>query len=370
MANKSQSHLQEILTGIFVVAVVGVLIFFTIIISGMDLIHGSKSMQRQVMFTHIGTLKVQDPVYVRGLKVGNVQSLALRDGGVLVTLRMNTAVTLREDYQVTVGQTSMLGGSCLEIVEGEGENVVPMETLLTGIPPKDMMKELGTLVANLSSAVDPAELKATLGNLRSATEDVAQITARIERGEGLVGKILSSDDTTYSDLQATVKNLRQVTDGVAKGEGLVGKLLRADDGTYEDLKAAVANIRQVTDRLNAGEGLLGQLLKEDTSAYQDLTASLANIRQITAKLNDPQSGFGRLLSADTTLITDLEVTAANLKGVSEKLGKGEGTIGKLINDETVALEVEGMIKDVRQVIDNMRDTAPITTFSSLFFSGM
>ncbi len=370
MASKSQSHLQEILTGIFVVAVVGLLIFFTVIISGVDLLHGRNAQSRQVIFEHIGTLKVQDPVYVRGMNVGRVQALELREEGVLVTLQMNTAVTLREDYQVTVGQTSMLGGSCLEIVEGKQGALLPEDTVLTGIPPKDIMKELGTLVSELSEAVDPVELKATFSNLRNATEDIATLTDRAERGEGLIGKLLSPEDKTYEDLQATMQNLRTVTDGVANGEGLIGKLLRADDGTYEDLKATVANARQISDKLNTGKGLLGQLLQEDTAAYQDLTATLANLRQITAKLNDPNSGLGRLLSTDTTLVTDLEATAANLKGVSEKLQRGEGTIGKLINDETVALEVEGLIKDVRQVIDNMRDTAPITTFSSLFFSGM
>ncbi len=370
MANKSQSNLQEIFTGLFVVAVVGVLIFFTVIISGVDLLHGRSATKRQVLFEHIGTLKVQDPVFVRGMKVGSVQKLELREGGVMVTLRMETPVTLRENYDVHVGMTSVLGGSCLEIVEGTTGEIVPEDAVLDGTPPKDVMKELGSLVAELNHAVDPDNLKITLDSLKEASIDVATITDRIERGEGLVGKLLAPQDTTYTDVQATAKNLRLITEGIANGQGLVGKLLRAEDGTYDDLKASVANIRQVTEKLNSGDGLLAQLLREDTAAYQDLTASLANIRQITAKLNDPKSGFGRLMSADSTLVADLEATASNLKDVSEKLSKGEGTVGKLINDETVALEMEGLIKDVRQVIDNMRDTAPITTFSSLFFSGM
>ncbi len=370
MANKSQSHLQEILTGLFVVAVVGLLIFFTVIISGVDLLHGRNSVQRQVLFAHVNNLKVQDPVFVRGLKVGSVQSLKLCDGGVLVTLRMDTPVTLREDYAVTIEQASLLGGSCLEIAEGATGEVVPPEQMLRGVSPTDVMEELGTLVAELNYALDPEDLKATLTNLKSATADIAAVTSRVERGEGLVGKLVAADDTMYEDFQATARNLRVVTDGVANGEGLLGRLLRADDGTYDDLKATIANARQISEKLNSGQGLLGQLLQEDTTSYQDLSETLANLRQITAKLNDPNSGLGRLLSTDTTLIVDLEATAANLKGVSERLNNGEGTIGRLLTDETIALEVEGAIKDVRQVIDNMRDTAPITTFSSLFFSGL
>jgi phospholipid/cholesterol/gamma-HCH transport system substrate-binding protein len=77
-----------------------------------------------------------------------------------------------------------------------------------------------------------------------------------------------------------------------------------------------------------------------------------------------------LLSQESPLIADLEATAANLRLITERLEKGDGTLGKLVNDDAVAVELEAAIKDVRQIIDNMRDTAPITTFSSLFFGGL
>ena len=115
---------------------------------------------------------------------------------------------------------------------------------------------------------------------------------------------------------------------------------------------------------------MGKLLREDDTAYADLRDALANIKAVTARLNDPKGGFGRLLGQESTLVPDLEATAANLRRVTAKLDKGEGTLGRLVNDEAIADEMEATIKDVRQIIDNMRDTAPITTFTSLFFSGL
>ncbi|MBR5587936.1 MAG: hypothetical protein IKW23_03690, partial [Kiritimatiellae bacterium] len=99
-------------------------------------------------------------------------------------------------------------------------------------------------------------------------------------------------------------------------------------------------------------------------------AALENIRMVTEKLNDPKSGFGRLLSQDSTLVADLEASAASIRTITAKLENGEGTLGRLVNDDGVAVEMEAAIKDVRQIIDNMRDTAPITTFTSLFFGGL
>lgn len=367
---KAQGYFQEVVTGVFVTAVIVLLAFFTIVISGVDLLRGSSSVLRKVSFEHIGALKVQDPVYVRGMKVGSVQALALGQGAVEATLRIDANVTLRQDYAITVGATSLLGGSCVQIAEGTEGAPIPPEQPLRGIPPTDMMRELGALVTDLRQAIDPAELRATVTNIRQASADIAALTGRIQRGEGFVGKLLSPDDTVYNDLRAGLANLKTLTDGLREGKGLLGKLLREDDGTYDDLRATVANLRDVTGGLREGKGLLGKLLREDDAAYADLRDSLANIKTLTVRLNDPKGGLGRLLAPESTLIPDLEATAANLRNVTAKLDNGQGTLGKLVNDDAIADEMEATIKDVRQIIDNMRDTAPITTFTSLFFSGL
>lgn len=367
---KVQGYFQEVVTGVFVAAVIALLAFFTIVISGVDLLRGSSTVLRKVRFENIGALKVQDPVFVRGMKVGSVQAMELGAGAVEVTLRIDEKVVLREDCAVTVGTISLLGGSCVQIAEGGQGKELPPEQVLRGIPPNDMMRELGELVSDLRQAIDPAELRATLVNVRKASADIADLTGRIQRGEGFVGKLLSPDDTAYNDLRAGLANLRTLTDDLREGKGLLGKLLREEDGTYDDLRSTIGNLREVTDGLRDGKGLLGKLLREDDTAYADLRDALANIKAVTARLNDPKGGFGRLLGQESTLVPDLEATAANLRRVTAKLDKGEGTLGRLVNDEAIADEMEATIKDVRQIIDNMRDTAPITTFTSLFFSGL
>ena len=55
----------------------------------------------------------------------------------------------------------------------------------------------------------------------------------------------------------------------------------------------------------------------------------------------------------------------NLNAVAEKIKSGEGTLGKLADSSEMYDELNGLIKDARQVLDNYRDTTPISTFSSL-----
>ena len=404
MAN-SHGYIKDILTGIFLLAIVGLLAFFTIVISGVDMIRGRNTCARYVRFMDVGALKEQDPVYVRGLKVGSVQSLELLPNAVQVKLILDQQVTLRKDYKVTVGKTSMLGGTCVQITEGADAEVLPADFPLEGLTPPDMMADLGELVKGLREAINPDELRQTISNIQKASADIAVLTERVQRGEGMVGKLLSDDnsayedlsagldnfraitedlrtgkgllgkliseeDNTYAELQSAIANLNKVTEGLANGQGLLGKLMREEDNAYAELKSTISNLNTVTDGLVNGKGLLGKLMREDDSTYADLKAALENIRMVTEKLNDPKSGFGRLLSQDSTLVADLEASAASIRTITAKLENGEGTLGRLVNDDGVAVEMEAAIKDVRQIIDNMRDTAPITTFTSLFFGGL
>lgn len=369
MAN-SRGMIKEVMTGIFLAVMVALLVFFTVIISGVDLLRGKDARVCYVQFEDVGALKMQDPVYVRGLKVGSVLGLKLIPGAVEVKISLDPNVVLHKDYSVTVGKTSMLGGTCLQITEGGTEELLTDMTQLTGQTPTDMMADLGELVKGLREAVNPEELRQTVSNIQKASADVAVLTERIRKGEGTIGKLLAEDSTLYDDLTVSINNLKLITSDIHDGKGLLGKLISEEDSTYDDLRATIANLNAVTTNLSEGKGLLGKLMREEDESYNDLKASLANIRQVTEKLNDPKSGFGRLLSQDSTLVGDLEVAASNIRSITEKLENGDGTLGKLVNDDSVATELEAAIKDVRQIIDNMRDTAPITTFTSLFFGGL
>ena len=369
MAASNNSVFRDLLTGTFVAAVIAALVFFTVIVSGVDWLHSSDTVLRTVRFENIGALKVQDPVFVRGMKVGSVQSLTMRPDAVAVGLRLRADVPVAENYTVTVGQTSLLSGTCLNLDCGSGAPL-PADIELKGTPPANLMDELGTLVGNLHKSLDPQELRSVITNINKASADIADISARLNRGEGMLGKLLSSDETAYNDLTGTLADLRTLTQDLRNGKGLLGKLLREEDTTYSDLHDAIANLKKVTGDLSDGNGFLGKLMTADDDSYSDFAGALKEIRTFTAKLNNPKTPLGRLASEDSKLMDDIEATAANFRSITAQVDSGKGTLGRLVMDDGISTEVEAAIKDVRQIIDNMRDTAPITTFTSIFFGGL
>jgi phospholipid/cholesterol/gamma-HCH transport system substrate-binding protein len=105
---------------------------------------------------------------------------------------------------------------------------------------------------------------------------------------------------------------------------------------YRDLKGSLENIRCVTDRIKNGNGLLMKLAED-----------------------------GKLAEDASVLVERLSTASADLAAVASRLQKGEGTLGKLSADSKLYDEVTALVKDIRQVVDNYRDTTPISSFGSL-----
>lgn len=364
---KKASGFGDMLVGLFVAGVLVLLAFFTIIISGSDLLRG-KGQRLRVHFSNVGGLRPHDNVIVHGVPVGQVTKMQLdREDGVMVELQLNPHVQMRDGYRVTVVSSTLLGGNNLLIEPGTGAPL-PDYTKFVGDPPRDLMRDVTEVVAGLRRTLED---EGTLGNIRKASVSLAEVLGRLERGEGSLGKLLSKDETVYSNISATVASLHTITERLDKGEGSLGKLLSKDDTLYKDVSAAAANLRTVSDRLEKGEGTLGKLLGKDDSLFTNLSATVCNLRSISDRLEKGEGTMGKLLSRDEQIYRDVSQTIANLRAVTDRLEKGEGTLGKLMSkDDTLYRDLKGLLGDARQTLDGIRETTPVTTFTSILMGGL
>ena len=319
---------MEIVVGVFMVMIFLGLGYFTIILSR-ETWFGTK-FPFEVVFEDVMGLRDGDSVVVRGMPIGKVKMLHLEDDGVHVMSTLDQDVRLRKEYRITIVSTSILGGRYLNIDEGPATNdLLPADMAFKGEAPYDLMADAAELV---NAAKEHLVEGGVLDNLQQASVQINEIAERLNRGEGTIGKLLSSDDTLYRDLTNMVAAARQVAEGLADGEGTIGRLLSDEDTLYDDLNATVTALKTITQRLEKGEGTLGRLMASDDALYEDMAA-----------------------------------TMASLKAVAEKLEKGEGLLGQLIGDEALSEDVKGAIQEMREAIDDMRETAPVVTFTSIFF---
>lgn len=187
----------------------------------------------------------------------------------------------------------------------------------------------------------------------------------------LGGRYLNIHEGTYaSEPMRPAPKLLQgspSTDLISAATKTVEEIRKAlNDGILEDFKVTMAQVRKIAVKLGEGEGTLGKLINDD-AVYEDIRQVAANLRQVSDTVAKGEGTLGRLLAEDDHVYEDLAATVASFRDMSESIAKGEGTIGKLVGDEELYLEFQALLREGRAALDDMRETSPITTFTSIFF---
>lgn len=320
--SRRQSHaFSDLITGIFMLTVLALLAYFTIVISGVDLVRGKERVKATVAFKHVGGLKDHDAVMYRGTKVGTVEKITLCEEGLKVLLDIDKSVKIRKGYNITVCALTMLGGNYLQIDEGEGEAIDYQTTELVGNPPIDWMRDVAQISANIKKFTESQELKETMESVRSITAKANAIVTRVEAGEGMAGRLLSKDDKLYNDVSSAVVEAKEA---FAHANSITARF--DDEKLVQELRDGIAAFKKACESMDFGDSVKGDVKEVSDSA-----------KRLLASLNE----------------------------MVDRAKSGEGTIGRLMKEDGMYNEVEGLIFDVRQVLDNYRDTTPISTFSSL-----
>ena len=159
---------SEMIVGLFMITVILLLAYFTIVISGVDLFKGDRKVEIQVAFSDVGGLKNQDNVMYRGTKVGKVEEVMVAPSGLVVIASIDRNVVLRETAKFSVANLSMLGGNYLLLEEGEG-NIVPFSTLFHGETPRDWMRDVSGLAKNLKELTEHPKIYSSITNIETVT---------------------------------------------------------------------------------------------------------------------------------------------------------------------------------------------------------
>jgi phospholipid/cholesterol/gamma-HCH transport system substrate-binding protein len=275
-------------------------------------------------------LRQEDGVVLRGMPIGKVRRLALGRDGVHVFAWLDQPIRPRVGYRMTVVTTTILGGRYLEVYAGPPDaEPLPEGTVFHGESSPNLMNEAAETMRVLKDALTGGGI---ISNLQVATAEIRIIAERANAGKGMLGRLLSEDETLYDNLSSSVQSLKNITERLDKGEGTLGRLLSKDDRVYEDLAATVTSLKGIAGRLERGEGT-----------------------------------FGRLLSSDDRLYNDLSATMASLKSVTYRMEKGEGALGRLMADDELYVDVKKTVEELRAAIDDFRENTPVVTFSSLVF---
>lgn len=315
----------EVVVGLFTVIVLGILLALTTVLSEELLF--KKYTFLEVRFDQVSGLRTGDEVNARGVAIGKVKHIELQPGGVHVWIRLDMDIDLRADYRITVQSSSVLGGHLIRIDEGSPTaEPVALTELLEGSPAAELMESATQTVQDIQNALNDG----ILDDLKAAMAQIRRITESINEGGGTMNRLLK-EGQLYDDIEQIAANVRTISAAIANGEGTLGKLVM-DDEVYGELRDIAANLGGISDRLANGESTIGKLLGADDQVYQDLAATMAEIRTL-----------------------------------AETVGRGEGSVGKLLTDDELYQQIQALMREGRATLDDLRETSPVTTFTSIFF---
>ncbi|HEV8111533.1 MAG TPA: MlaD family protein [Planctomycetota bacterium] len=388
---------RTVLLGLFFLAALGVLGYYTFALTDFNLF--KKPSTLTVHFSQTNGLREGDSVLVAGMRWGKVKKLVYDPGEpdpkkrIQVLAILDQDIILRRGFTIRIEDATLLGGKNLSIEPGpaEGEYVDTRKEMLLGEVGKNPLASLGDLVAEsqrgvtriiedlstLTSGVREGkgpfghlftdekmaqDLADTLHGAALALANLERVTADLAAGKGTAGELLANREL-YDQLLTTSKKLNDTLDQTAglvsdfrNGKGALPRLF-TDERMANDLAGSVAGLNSIMKKISDGQGTIGMLVNDDSIAR--------NVASITGKI-DRGEGAGALLTK-TEVYDNLVEFTENLAVVSTAVRNGQGSIGRLVMDDDIYQQVKTALLIVQRAVEEYREAAPVTTFTSVFF---
>ncbi|PEN14213.1 mammalian cell entry protein [Longibacter salinarum] len=300
------TYSKEIKVGLSIV--VAAIVFFVGLrfLQNVPIFKSSYALQTE--FQDAGGLVAGNPVQMKGVNIGTVESvkLDLSDQVVRVIFRVEEDVKVPQGSFAEASGFSALSGVKLAITPGPASNppVEPGSTL-PGPPQGGILEQLSDAGPRLVSRADSTLTDASIA-MQALSEKVSNPTSNLNQ--------------LISALEQTGRNLERATDDEALGN------------TIENLEAVTADLRRLSGETQAAEDSLSE----------------NNLGEIMARLNRSLNKLDRNLA-------NLERSTTNLGEITDKINNGDGTAGRLINDpslynrlDSAAVQANELLRDLQE----------------------
>ncbi len=279
----------EFKVGLFILIGAAMVVVSLYWLQGMRLQQNTRTLQ--VRFNDVGTLSVGDKVTVSGVHTGKVDDLQLTSDGVMVKLRLERGVVLKQDAEIVIKNQGLMGERFVAIdpgtdsllldtstpIEGEYDAGLPEVMGLLG----EMTVELRELVISLKSTVGSEgslnRVGTILENLESVSTSMADYLTRNEAK-------LDSAAQNFLEASGTLSGL------VKRSSPRIDSSLVRIDRTTEMVEALAYRLdtvsmtaRAFAQALEQNDGSL-QLLVEDRRLYDDLRRAADNIDDLVSDI--------------------------------------------------------------------------------------
>ncbi|MEN9697196.1 MAG: hypothetical protein RLZ56_617 [Bacteroidota bacterium] len=289
------------------------IIAITLIILGFNFLKGKTIFKSgnflYAKYTDTKGLIVSNPVIVNGFQVGTVFEIENQSADlshIIVSIKLNQEYKIPTNSVATI-QDNPLGTNSISIVLGDAKTYLKSEDTIKTAPAASL-----------------------LGDLMNTLSPLGEQTKK-----------------TITALEQVLTNLNTVLNEQNKA----------------NFQTILANLSTTTEHLNQSmESIEGMLQKQNGSIAQ--TAD--NLNSFTKNLNDNNKKINNIISnLDTAskqikdadlykTIQGIQLAVAELATTLHKLNTGNGSAAKLLNDPAIYTQLQGTIKSINTLVDDVK----------------
>lgn len=245
---------KYIKAGIFVIVIIAILIGAWIWLARIQF--RGKGQEVLVHFPDVSGLKVNDPIKVWGVEKGNVKAIEFTREYIEVTLFLEKDVRVYTDAYAKILDVAMISGTKYIALE-PGRSGIPLspDTPIPGEAslgiPLSMIGDLGAQFGAILSVVESTDIISSLGstlqNLEETTKHLSQI---VKENQSDLRITINDLRLTANKIGKTTSNADSLLLSIKRGEGTLGKLVTSDS-LYQELNSTLISIRELAEDIKA-----------------------------------------------------------------------------------------------------------------------
>ncbi len=277
----------------------------------------------------VGGVALGNPVVIRGVRSGQVESIALGERGwVVLKLGIDRGVTLPSDPVVLLAASSLFGEWQATITDAAG---LPADRDL-----RAAISASRTTGDTLAGAVLPdiAQLTTVAGRIAG---DVAKVADRVQ---------VAFDEQAARELRESIRNFSRLSAQLATTVQLQSKNIDQISSDVQvglkSINAAAANLNAFSSRIDSAtsRGELQTILANSQTAARELLAATSRLREVAEGLDRTE---GRLASA-----------VAQADSVFNKVNAGRGSLGLMVNDPALYQQSDSLVRELRSLVADVK----------------
>ncbi|MBL1215091.1 MAG: MCE family protein [Ignavibacteriae bacterium] len=284
-------HLEGARLGLFIFLGTVLIVLSIFLIGNRESLFVS-SIYVKTYFTTVEGLKAGAPVRMSGYTIGSVRSISLANdtsGRVEVEMRIETDVRqfLRLDSEASVETEGLVGKKIVNITAGSPDLEIVAEGGI--IKSKDPI--------NITAII--RETRDLMAYLNDITKDFSSIVAKINSGEGTIGKLVNDDElytSTVSITKTADTSLAAITNRMNEVTDFIVDLGTGFESIVSNVDTSITEIKMLIDNVKKGEGVIGALFA-DESSYDSIKTVISNLVSTTNYAADGAASFAENMEA-------------------------------------------------------------------------